>query len=80
MAMPMAPEAAPPEAPVAPEAEGNPEDVIIDQIGELMSQLAPESQQAVLAKLAELAGGGESAEPVGTSSPEGGPNGVPLGV
>lgn len=75
MALPMAPEAAPQEAP-APEApEQGGEDAIIDQIGELMSQLAPEKQQLVLAKLGELAQGGP-----GTSDPMAGPNGVPAGV
>ena len=71
------PEAPMQEAAPAPE-EQNPEDAIVDQIGELMQQLSPEKQQAVIATLGEALGGQQS--PQGTSSVDGGPNGVPVGV
>jgi hypothetical protein len=63
---------------MAPEAaEG--EDGIVDQIGQLMAQLSPEKQAAVLAQLSELAAPAPE-EMAGTVSPEGGPRGVPVGV
>jgi hypothetical protein len=62
---------------MAPEVEGD--DGIVDQIGQLMAQLSPEKQAAVLAQLSELAAPA-SEEMAGTVSPEGGPRGVPVGV
>lgn len=57
----------------------SPEDQIVDQIGELMAQLSPEKQQAVIEKLSAMVG--EPAEQPGQElvSPEGGPNGKPMG-
>jgi len=59
----------------------NPEDQVIDQIGELMQQLPPEKQALVIQKLQELLEGpGEEAPQMQqTVSPEGGPNGKPAG-
>lgn len=59
---------------------GGGDDQIIDQIGLLMQKLAPEKQLQVIQKLAELAqGGAEEPQPAPTMSPEGGPNGKPVG-
>ena len=59
----------------------NPEDQIVDQIGELMQQLPPEKQAAVIQKLQELVEGPAQEAPQleQTVSPEGGPNGKPAG-
>jgi len=59
----------------------NPEDQIVDQIGELMQQLSPEKQAMVIQKLQELVEGPAQEEPQleQTVSPEGGPNGKPAG-
>jgi hypothetical protein len=62
---------------MAPAPEQSGEDQIIDQIGELLKQLSPEKQQAVIAMLSELSGGAQDEIPVQTVSPEGGPNGKP---
>jgi hypothetical protein len=67
----------------APGAEKSPEDSVIDQIGELMAQLPPEKQAAVLEQLAGLLGeGAEPApqeQPQQTVSMEGGTRGKPVG-
>lgn len=48
-----------------PEVEGaESDDMVIDQIGALMQKLAPEKQQAVLAQLGQMLGGGEAAQPM----------------
>jgi hypothetical protein len=55
------------------------EDGIVDQIGELMQKLSPEKQMAIVEKLAQMIGGEEAPQPVENVSPEGGPNGKPVG-
>lgn len=61
----------------------NPEDQIVDQIGELMQQLSPEKQKQLVDKLSEMMGDSEGAEaehaPMQTVSPEGGTRGKPVG-
>lgn len=57
------------------------EDQIVDQIGELMKQLSPEKQAAVLSALAgQMQGEEEQEMPHQTVSPEGGLNGKPVGM
>ena len=51
------------------------ESAIIDQIGALLQQLAPEKQSMVLDQLKQLIGGGQD-----VVSPEQGANGVPVGM
>lgn len=61
-----------------PQEQGS-EDQIVDQIGELMAQLSPEKQSAIIEKLAEMIGGAKEQAPQQTVSPEGGMNGKPVG-
>jgi hypothetical protein len=61
-----------------PQDQGG-EDQIIDQIGALMQKLSPEKQMAIIQKLSEMMGGDEAPQPVENVSPEGGPNGKPVG-
>ena len=57
----------------------NPEDAIIDQIGELLQQLSPEKQAALISKLQEMVAPSEEPMPAQTVSPEGGVTGKPAG-
>lgn len=57
----------------------NPEDAIIDQIGQLMQQISPEKQMAVIQKLQEMVEPPEAELQHQTVSPEGGVNGKPAG-
>lgn len=67
----MDPNAAAPEG--APEQGG--EDQIVDQIGQLLSQLPQQKQQELLAMLTQQLSGDSQ---MGVASEHGGPNGVPV--
>ena len=63
----------------APQAGGaDAEAQIVDQIGQLIQQLSPEKAAQVVMQLQELLGG-ESEKPAANVSPEGGPQGKPVG-